>query len=337
WLGIALTTLVFSPVIIYNLMMYKTTGHFDFQFSYIFGQNPEVWKSAPGKEAMPTYAARLGYFFPYLFKTSSLTMLILTAISLPFLFRKKKWFVVFAIFWMLVLLARIGPTYRFLTMLTPFLILSIGALADRFFDPLKKKGYVLPAILLTLVLLWETLYTMNSVITNYPTGSYPLAFSHVRYDNYNWGYNALADYFDKELAGKYPKLTFGSRYQFLEKIGADATEKARRAGAQPFPVLIIYDGNIVSSAQLWIFDRLQIYHGWPVMTAGEYLADLAQNGADYFRDVGISTTYFAAPTGYVPLKTESLGGALTNKGTQLEQLLAKKGVTPVLIQNLRGE
>ena len=50
WLAIGLAIVVSSPIIIYNYNLYKTFGHFDFQLAYIFGQNPEVWQSAPGKE-----------------------------------------------------------------------------------------------------------------------------------------------------------------------------------------------------------------------------------------------------------------------------------------------
>ncbi len=338
WIGVAISFLVFSPVIVYNIMMYRQTGHFDFQFSYIFGQDPTVWKSAPGKEAMPTLTDRVHYFFPYLFNTNSLTLLLLVLPALWVLFKKRLWFPVLAIAWMLLLLSRIGPTYRFLTMLVPFLVIAVGIFIDRIYDPLARKGPVVMPVLVALLLGWETLYSTNSLVLNYPIGPQPILFSHLRYDNYNWGYNELSDYLDGELAGKFPALTFEARYKFIEKIQDASIKLARDLGWRPSHALLIYDGNISSPAQLWIFDRLQIYHGWPVMEAGEYLSLIREKREGYLAEAGLTSRYFITPTSNIPLKTESLGGRLTESGRLLEDLLNHQiGVAPSVIVNKRGE
>ena len=50
YIGILLAFLVFSPVLIYNFKLYQNFGHFDFQLSYILGQEVSYWQIAPGKE-----------------------------------------------------------------------------------------------------------------------------------------------------------------------------------------------------------------------------------------------------------------------------------------------
>lgn len=337
WLGVGLAILIFSPVIVYNLMLYKEVGHFDFQFSYVLGQDPEVWKSAPGKEAMATFSDRARYFFPYLFTTNSIILIALTILSLLALFKKHGDFVILSLFWMLILISRIGPTYRFLTMLTPFLIISAGIFINKVFELLERKAPKLPIICLAVLLAWETFYALNSVVLNYPIGSAPLLFSRLRYENYNWGYNALSRFIENELAGKFPALTFDSRYQFLEKIKEESLARAKKRGLQPLPALLIYDGNMSSAAQLWIFDRLQIYHGWPVMEAEQYLSLVQEQGVDYFKTAGIKISYFITPTGSVPLKLEDLNGKITDSGNRLEQKLIQTGASPILIENLRNE
>ena len=80
WLGALLAMVIFSPVILYNIKLYQAVGHFDFQLSYIFKQNPEVWKVAPGKEIGTLYD-RVKNFVPRLISTNSWVFLVIFAAS----------------------------------------------------------------------------------------------------------------------------------------------------------------------------------------------------------------------------------------------------------------
>lgn len=327
WLGALLSLIIFSPIIVYNLELYKTVGHLDFQFSYIFGQNPEVWQSAPGKEKVGDLAQRTLRFIPALIKSNSWLFLSIFGLSLSAIFRKKNVFAAIALFWLALLILRIGPTYRFLTILTPFMILSVGSflndLNERFF---RNKAFLAKA-LFGAFLVFEALYSVNSEVLNYPIGPKTLAFSHLRYDQYNWGYNALDEYFEKELAGKMPALTFSLRYQFLEQIKKDVLAKDRLQNLQPYSALIVYDGNIHNSAQLWTFGRLQIYHAWPTLNAETYLAAPEKPQA--------AVNYFIRPTENIPLKIEQ--DQINTAGAILEQELLSRRIFPTLIYNKRGE
>ncbi|MEK9186605.1 MAG: glycosyltransferase family 39 protein, partial [Patescibacteria group bacterium] len=111
WMGIALAFAVFSPVIVYNVMLYKTTGHFDFQLSYIFNQDPAVWQSAPGKEEIGAFGDRLKNFIPNLVNTNSWLFLALFAAGAIPAIRKSKLLLLSLVSCFLSLLL-VGPTLR---------------------------------------------------------------------------------------------------------------------------------------------------------------------------------------------------------------------------------
>ncbi|MDO8620271.1 MAG: glycosyltransferase family 39 protein, partial [bacterium] len=279
WLSLALALVIFSPVIIYNIMLYKAVGHFDFQFSYVFGQNPKEWQVAPGKEIGSLWG-RAQDFFPRLIGSHSWLFLALSGAVLLFL---RNPFMLISLAYLLLLISVIGPAFRFLTMLTPFFALSSGAF-------LNKKKYLL-AILIP-VLLFEIFYSVNNQIVYYPKGPSPWLSSKIRYENYNWGYNELGAYFEKEFARKIPATTFHMRYAFIEKEQDVSIKKGESRGYLPYPALIVTHGNFDHAGKLWMLDRLSIYHGWPMVDLATYLQYLRENGADYYERSGFRDYYF---------------------------------------------
>jgi len=320
WLGVALSMLIFSPVIIYNIQLYRSVGHFDFQLSYIFSQNPEVWKTAPGKEEIGTITDRLRNFLPNLFNSNSWPLLIIFTVSLFFL---RQRFLIIALVATAGLFLIIGPTTRFLTMLTPWIVLSLASMLTKI-----SRRWLIGA-----VLVFEILYSVNSQVFNYPLGRSPWLYSKVRNENYHWGYNKLDSYLEKELAGQYPALAFEMRYHFLKEVQDLELENAAKSGLKPRPAMIVYDGNFLSAPAQWIFDRRQIYHGWPVMKAADYRKIIAENGTEYFSRAGIGEIYFAAVTANTPLNKKGL----TDDGVLLEQEFLMKGIFPEAVYNEREE
>lgn len=328
WFGALAAILIFSPVIIYNLMLYKTVGHFDFQLSYVLGQDPEVWKSAPGKEEVGSLLDRARNFIPNLLSSNSWLFLALFGFSIPF-FRKNKFFLISIIFLILWIILFIGPTVRFLTILAPFMALSIANFLEWIINFFKNSRYLQQFALLaiTFLFVFELFYSINSQITYYPIGSAPLVFSEkARYENYNWGYNEFGDFLNKELKGKIPALSFKMRHQFLNDIQTGFLVKARKQGLESYSAIIIYDQNILNTPQLWFLDRLQIYHGWPVISTEMYSTLPNKNAFE--------NRYFIIPTDKVPLKKET---KLTIIGSLFEQKLLKDGITPTSIFNKRAE
>lgn len=331
WLGLAAAVVIFSPVIIYNLELYRATGHFDFQLSYLFGQNPPIWQSAPGKEEAGTLTNRLLNFLPNLAKANSWLFLVVAAASLCRLaygaIKKRlpsEIFLLAANVWFgLLIVLAVGPAFRFLAMLTPFFALAVGYWLSLTW-PISSR---LMTIALAIFIAWEALYTANTDLVPYPIGPQHFAFSRLRYENYRWGYNALDQFLEKELSGKYPAFVLNQKYGFLDEMINNSIESAKTGGSQPYSALIIYDNNLKDAAKFWSLDRLQIYHGWPVVKTEGFLE------LQTF-DLPAHTTYFIIPAGKVPLKKPE---NLTTIGAQFEQKLLAKGIFPIAIKNQRDE
>jgi len=299
WIGTFLSILIFSPVIIYNIQLYRAVGHFDFQISHIIGQVPGVWEIAPGKE-IGTLWDRAVDFIPRMVNSNSWLFLLLFAASFVgfvVIFTrnfketlKTHSFLIITLFYLIILILLIGPSYRFLTMLTPWIALGIGVSFWYYF----RAGF-LATIFLIAIFAFEIFYSYNNLIAYYPKGPEILASSPVRYENYNYGYNALNDFLREEFRGKMPALIFEMKYKFLEEVRDRGLEKAKKEGLEPYPALIVTYGNFDEFAKLWIFDRYHIYHGWPIINLGTYFQYLEEQGFDYYDRVGFRNFYFIVP------------------------------------------
>lgn len=340
WLGVGIFIVCTSPVVMYNAALYTRVGHFDFQFSFIFHQYPEVWKIAPGKE-IGTVSDRIERFLPTLVDIHSWVllcgMIVVLCGSLFFIFKermsfmKRHAFLSISIFWMLILLIQIGPSYRFLSMLTPWLALCVGCVGFIIIKNTRRTFYIFAV----LIVLFEIFYTSNSLLAYYPKGQSPWLYSKgVRAETYNWGYNELNAYLDKELAGKMPAQTFEVKYQFLEKLHEKAIDQATREGKEPLSAVIVYDGNVQNIAQLWTFDRLNMYHAWPTVKIDQYIEFMQANRYSDLIHTGFDRYYFIVTTDHVlQRKPENR----TLFGRSLEAQFKERGIVPLSIYNKKGE
>lgn len=335
WIGAALSILIFSPVIIYNLKLYQAVGHLDFQFSSLFGQNPEVWREQPGKE-IGTLAERLRALVPRLISTHSWLFLAAVASSLAAFFAglstrlslvdtrlslvsRHAFLLIFIFFLTVFVVFVLGPSFRFLAMLTPFLALAAAV----FFSYVQAKlRWQTAGLFLGAFLAFEIFYSYNNQISYYPAGAQPGFSSKIRFENYNWGYNDLDHYLSEEFAGKMPALTFNPVYKFLDDIRESALTEARARGLEAEPFLVVYGGNFDDGALLWVLLRRHVYDAWPIVSFGDYFKFLDAEGRDYFARAGFKSVYFVVANNSLlsPREREAL-----------------RGGTPELIKNRRGD
>ncbi len=342
WQGIAAAVLFFSPTLIYNFKLYQAVGHFDFQFSHIFGQRPDAWQVAPGKE-IGTIAERVGNFLPRLITSnswlflavffSSLSAFLIWLVRRPVEMLEKNKFLLVAAAFMTLLILLIGPSYRFLAMLAPFLALPSAVFLWWLYG---KYGYRKPKFLIPLAagfIIFEIFYSVNNQILDYPKGPNPWFSSNVRYENYNWGYNELADYLDREFSGKMPAVTFDVKYGFLEDLRQRALDKGISQGLDLYPALVVYEGNFDGGAKLWVLDKLNVYYAWPVISLRTYLDYLRDNGPDYLEKSGFRTVYFIQKTNWVPpgdlgvLTAGSEQGIYNKRGDEIFKIYKTKLTT----------
>ena len=161
-------------------------------------------------------------------------------------------------------------------------------------------------------------------------------WSRVHYQNYNRGYGELDLWMREQTNDRMPALAFEPRYHFIEAIHKQSLTDDERAGKKPLPTLFVYDKNINSIAQLWILDRLQIYHAWPIITADTYIKFFNEKGADYFKRAGFKEIYYIFPTKNAPSWKKPQ--YLTNTGMKLEQALTENKLMPyTILENKRSE
>jgi len=306
WLGIIAALLIFSPVIFYNYKLYQLSDHFDFQISYLLKQNTPEWQVEPGKEigglmertrALPLRTLSSNSWFFIMLFLVSLALYIKQWKKMDRPSRSVLPLFFFGILAFIILV--IGPSYRFISMLSPFMVLGIGFLIDSIYKRYSNyRKFIFFSLMI--VVIFEIFYFYNNLIAYYPIGPKFWLSSPVSAESYNFGYNELDKYLEKELADKMPELTFTARYKFLEDMKKEGLEKALTKKFSSYPALIIYGGDWNGLARLWVLERRHIYEGWPILSAQDHLSYLMENGFDYFDRSGFAVYYFIWKSGSVP-------------------------------------
>lgn len=336
WSAYGIFLLITLPIWIYNYELYRAVGHFDFQFSYIFRQHPREWQIMPGRE-IGSVLHRLRIFIPNLVASSSWLFLSLSGVAFfcfllqlirrPVSALRQHGLLFLALGWIFVFLILTGPAERFLTVLTPFLALLVAAQIT------NTRLSVLFLGCLICVLLFEIGYASNSLIRNFPSGNAPWLYSHNRYENFHWGYSELGAFLDDKLKDKYPQVKFDTRFHFIDEAQESSIAKARAEGEKPIALLIVFDENVFNTPQLWFLDRLQIYHGWPVLKAQNYLEEVSRHGENIFKQNGFEKIYFIVPSLNIPWRQDGQ----TPYGQLLEEKLREKKLSSQVIWNEHGE
>ncbi len=345
---------VASPAIIYNTQLYRAFGHFDFQFSLLFGQDVAAWQARPGQEVLGSFTDRIRNFVPFLVQSSSPYLLMLAALGLTaiivqillytFYDRRKittrypplvHWPLAITVLWLIPFLVFIGPAPRFLTLLTPWLALAAGYAITQVLhsNVLKNIGMkIIPFAAFAALVAFESFYSYSSVIALDPRGPATWAYAPTLHrQSHSWGFNQLEHYLAGELKGKMPDPALTFEFPFAREILNQARARGAEAGLEPVPWAIIYNDNINLSSTLWTFLRRIVYHGWPVTSAEEF----RRGGAErFFRDSGVKRIIFINPT---PVVLQDRTRADTPDGDLFETELKRRGAVPRELKNGRGE
>lgn len=334
-IGLIVFLLVISPVLAYNIMLYRAVGHFDFQFSYVFGQNPDVWSVTPGKE-IGSIGYRANNFVLNMIGTHSPLFLSISILGLLWvLFRKRtsSYLLLLGMIGIVVayVIFVVGVSYRFLTMLTPLLALLAGAfLASR--TRVLPKSMRITAIVGIVII--ELLYGMNSTALARPIGSPILAYAEKSHSELQQtGYRALGDVLARELEGSRPEQVFSMQYQFLDELHEATIAKQRKQDLPTKSMIIIYDPDVHNLAQLWYFDRLNIFHAWPALNIDQYAEYASLNGLSFPEANFKNHLVIIRAQGALSRREESLN----QSGEQMEQLLLSRGLEPEIVRAPSGE
>ncbi len=334
-----------SPVIIYNIQLYRHFGHFDFQFSLLFRQDVPEWQARPGQEVLGSLSDRVRMYVPRLIEANSPYFLILSVTGLVAIFweliRRRTLAtshspLAIVFIWLLPFLVFIGPAHRFLALLTPWLAIAAGyAISATIYSNIPRNlGMKSPAIVFAAFaafVAFEAFYAYNSVIALDPVGEKPWAYSYLHRQTGSWGFNKLNAYLGQELAGKMPDPAITFEFPFAHELLNQAAAEGRRQKLKPTPLGIVYNDNINLAAQLWVFLRRITYQGWPVVSAENFRRGGA---AEFLRQSGVQKIYFFNPLAYA---LQDRPRPAAPDGDLLEAELRAKGVVPEEIRNPRNE
>ncbi len=357
---------VASPVIIYNFQLYRNFGHFDFQFSQLFGQDVKEWQARPGQEVLGSYMNRIKNYMPRLAESNSPYFLALAAAGLVVIIgqsiRRRNPTshlpLLTSLLWLLPFLVFVGPAYRFLTLLTPWLAvaagyflirvnhwLSFSAAAPQLTPiPISEhsnilknvrmfrilSGELFAALVMAVLIIVEIFYSYNSVIALKPAGRAPWTHAQISRYNNSWGFNELDEYLGGKLESKMPEVGLTFEFPFAKKILDQAAREGEKQKREALPLAIVYNDNINLSAQLWVFLRRMVYEGWPVTSAENF----RRGGQEFLTKAGVKKVIFVNPT-TAALQDRSRPN--TSDGDILEEQLRAKGAGAEEIKNPKGE
>lgn len=294
-----LAIVMFSPVVIYNILLYKNLGHFDLQLSYLFSISPSYWQGESGKTQEPfiNIIANLRALYSPLFLLLATAGFAFAAATL----RKNKLLALpfFAAFSITLLLVVIGSAPRFtalyLVALIPFAAYALHCFFERFPKP------QLLAATLGIVIAIETSFMIQHEFKNAA----------------DYGVVELDRYFSGVFGNTRPTNIPRHPNPNLDAI---IQTHAKSIPATLPPSGIIYDDNLAISPMLWLFSRRQYYHGIPIMPASAFLEAQKSGNAAMFQNV---TLYFVKADEGAPLKRASMSAA-----EEIEKALTTGGVKP---------
>jgi len=328
-LGLAL--LLFTPVIIYNIFLYKTTGHFDLQIAYLLRQNTPEWTGLVGKIQAPfseiwknitelygipfLLAAFLGliYSFVILIKNFRVSQRLSPRESASSPRRSAILFWWLYLIFSTLLFLKIGSANRFLSLYGPVFVFFTTFLIYKLwnFSGGRRIKYIL-YVIAVIFLISELFYSINKNLLN----------------AYDYGIAKLDNYLTEEFKGKesavIPEADNIHLNEIIYKFAAKKSETADRE-----LMMLVYNDNLALPTIQWIFYRRFFYHNIPALYIENFIKILNQQGRDYFNPSGHPfNLYFIQSTENTllnPFKTEKTIGA------DFEKWLQEQGNQPVKI------
>ena len=343
WAGVALALAIFSPVLLYNYRLYLAFGHFDFQFSYVFGQNVAQWQIQPGKEEFKNILDKFFSIFINLKNGLSPAFAGLLLATMVYFFHniitnrnKNKIFLLLALIFLFLEYIVIGPSQRFLSAIIPFFIIIISCSIIDVYNSIQKFARIAMwkyafTLLLFLFFVYEAIFSYQTNITMQPKHYYSKDIaSHYSYS----GYQNLDQWLTDEIQNKKPRFSFDLSYIFLKDISIKTNEKYNRGNFKDEGILFVYDENMNEQSSLWIMHRLMIYHNWPVLASKQYYNAIQKNGDDYYKKLGFEKVYL------IKKDPDILGKkfSLDNKNIDdLVSYLKISGSEPYILLNPQGK
>ncbi|MBP9695284.1 MAG: glycosyltransferase family 39 protein [Candidatus Magasanikbacteria bacterium] len=330
-----------TPVWLYNAMLYRATGHFDFQFSAALGQDVPQWTYRMGRVAVGGLGDRFKNFFVAMSSASSIIFCFgsIAAVGVAFwqwLSKRetKLSFIGGAIGLMYLWFFVIGSTYRFVVMIVPLLILLFAYEYDRISQIGKARTIVILNLAVGVWFVLEFLFTINSFLLPRSFGFVNRTYAKINDETQNYGFNQLNLYIENILQGRVSALFGQPAYQFLTDTQNKRIKAAKDSDAKPLAIVMVYNHDINFMAGLWLFQRRLVYDGWPVMDNLSFGRLTKGKFDSYYRSQGINEFVYIVP---ISEDVKRPIGDQSGSVDDLENYLKSKNIVPEVVTNAQGK
>lgn len=330
---------IISPVIIYNLNVYKARGHFDAALSSMLGIRTDDFSILAGRKAdfnlwgnfhstVSTIFSNNSYFFALAIFISFAWLIIKiarrknTKFDLYLMVNIASFFLLFSFF---------GAGARFVSIITPLASIALGLALYDVYSSIKKsrfKKILLPIFIpiMLAVLSFETFYAFNTNVFHKPIGSENKMYSSYRVKNY--GFNQLEDYIRKNIITQLPAKQSPRSLSDLNFSNEDFIGRN----------VIVFDDRINWFAQYWYFQKYLNYYRLPVISTS-YL-DLngpALKIKDLLEASGKDVYYIYPMKEDVLDKTRKVNNNIASIGINLADKLNSLKVPYDIVKNIAGK
>lgn len=301
--GCAAIILLLSPVILYNVMMYATRGHFDAALSTLVGLHPDDFKGLT-REARThfnpaTIAATL------LRRNTSIGVIALLLAAL-FAIAYDAWknrerranYALLGLggFWALVMLGIISASDHFGAVLLPFVALTIGAGVaiigqSIHTQRISRRAYIAALIAIGL---WEVAFAAETQLTPTPFTQNPLFYAK---NTPSFAGFAELERYVEQFYDTYPELStfviFADAPQLAAYQEPRILKRLQRDPNQPLNShLLVFDDRMKWFAWVWIFERRRLYDFSPIPSLTQFSEKLRAKGINFYRDLGFTDVTF---------------------------------------------
>lgn len=332
WKSALIFLLTLTPIIIYNIMVFKTRGHFDAALSSMLGMNPEDYYILT-RNVNSNILDNIKTIFDSLRDTMTMPFLLATMASIIHLIiqwiRKQSdkftIFLLLNILFVLLMFSFSGVAPHFIAIIIPLTSIALALSLKKLWTSMRDRSN-LKKMLIGLVLAlmaFELSYNINTNILPRAYGSQGFAYSEYRFPDY--GFSKLDQYLRENIYGELPKRRFitklDNKLLFFDTVGRE---------------IIIKDDRTHWNSDMWYYHRYQTYYNVPIVSFTDALSNSSDEKIfDYLLKTGT--------TGFWVI--EAVGPAITrsqiksdNQWIDVLNILKQGGVKPIKnIHNIDSE
>ncbi len=330
---------IISPVLIYNLNVYKTRGHFDAALSSMVGMHTDDFSTLAGRKADFNLLDNFHSTISTIFDNNSYPFALIILLSFAWLFvkiaRRKntkfELYITVNIISFFLLFSLFGAGTRFVSIITPLASIALGLALYDWFNLINKNRFrkmLSPAYisLIVAILAFEMFYAFNTNVLREPIGSENAMYSSYRIKNY--GFNQLETYIRENIITQLPRKQSPRSLADLNFSNDDFVGRN----------VIIFDDRINWFAQYWYFQKYLNYYRLPVISTSY----LALNGPalkikDMLEASGKDVYYIYPVREEVMDKTRKADNGIASIGINLSDKLDTLKVPYDIIKNFTGE